>query len=169
MAFCSKCGSSLAEGAAFCPQCGAPVAATAAPPAQEWVAAPPPGAAAPARGLQENVAGLLCYLLGWITGIIFLLIDKRPFVRFHAAQSVVVFGALNILRAVLVFGIFGPRSFGLFSIWSLISMLLSLITFAAWLILMIYAYQGKRVEVPIAAGIAKSIAGRMPVARSTPL
>jgi uncharacterized membrane protein len=98
-------------------------------------------------------------------------LDNRHHLPAHrqAPLRVVVFGALNILRAVLVFGIFGPRSFGLFSIWSLISMLLSLITFAAWLILMIYAYQGKRVEVPIAAGIAKSIAGRMPVARSTPL
>ena len=46
-------------------------------------------------GLSENVAGLLCYILGWITGLIFLLIDKRPFVRFHAAQSIVVFLGLH--------------------------------------------------------------------------
>ena len=49
-------------------------------------------------GLDENVAGLLCYVLGWVTGIIFFLIDKRPYVRFHAAQSIVVFGGLHILN-----------------------------------------------------------------------
>src|ERR1700719_2972814 len=41
---------------------------------------PPAGYGVPASGLQENVAGLLCYVLGWITGLIFFFIDKRPFV-----------------------------------------------------------------------------------------
>jgi uncharacterized membrane protein len=120
---------------------------------------PPPGTVAPSAGLQENVAGMLCYLVGWLTGLIFLLIDKRPFVRFHAAQSIVVFGLLNLIRLVFVFGFFGPHYYALFSVWSLVSILLSLITFVLWLILMITAYQGKRVEIPIAAGIAKNIAG----------
>lgn len=51
----------------------------------------------PTERLSENVAGMLSYLLGWITGIVFLLVDRRPFVRYHAAQSVAVFGALSIL------------------------------------------------------------------------
>ena len=55
-------------------------------------------------GMSENVAAFLCYLVGWVTGIIFFLIDKRPFVRFHAAQSIVVFGGLHILNIVI--GIF---------------------------------------------------------------
>jgi uncharacterized membrane protein len=152
MAFCGKCGSSVPDGAPFCPQCGAPVAAAGAP--------PPPVAMAPAgtSGLQENVAGLLCYLLGWLTGIIFLLIDKRPFVRFHAAQSIVVFGALFIIRMILSFGILGTGLYG-FGLWSMISMLVSLITLVAWIVLMIMAYQGKMFEVPIAAPLAKNIAG----------
>ncbi len=115
-------------------------------------------AAAPASGLSENVAGLLCYLVGWLTGLIFLLIDKRPFVRFHAAQSIVVFGALFIIRIILTFGLFGA-TWGFFTIWGLISLLVSLITLVAWIVLMVMAYQGKMFEVPIAAGIAKSIAG----------
>lgn len=152
MAFCGKCGSSIQEGAPFCPQCGAPVAAAAAP--------APPVTIAPAgsTGLQENVAGLLCYLLGWLTGIIFLLIDKRPFVRFHAAQSIVVFGALFILRIILSFGFVSMGVYG-FGLWGMISLLVSLITLVAWVVLMIMAYQGKWFEVPIAAPIAKSIAG----------
>ncbi len=47
-------------------------------------------------GLEPNVAGLLCYLGAWITGIIFLVIEqKSKFVRFHALQSIVTFGALT--------------------------------------------------------------------------
>ena len=150
MAFCGKCGSSVADGILYCPQCGA----------QVGTSAPPPVALVPAgtSGLQENVAGLLCYLLGWLTGIIFLLIDKRPFVRFHAAQSIVVFGALFVIRMILSFGFMssGVYSFGL---WGMISLLVSLITLIAWIVLMVMAYQGKMFEVPIAAGVAKSIAG----------
>jgi uncharacterized membrane protein len=157
-AFCGKCGTSMDEGLAFCPKCGAPAGPIAAVPA----GAPAPGpivttAGAPTSGLAENVAGLLCYVLGWLTGLIFLLVDKRPFVRFHAAQSIVVFGALFILRMVFWFSWFG--SWGLFSLWTMLSLLLSLVTFIAWIVLMIFAYQGKMFEVPIAAGVARSIAG----------
>lgn len=157
MAFCAKCGSSVADGVAFCPKCGAPVGTV--------VAATPVGTpagvpvASPTSGLAENVAGLLCYLLGWLTGIIFLVIDKRPFVRFHAAQSIVVFGALTVLRVILSFFFLGGYSFGLFWLWTMFSVLVSLATLVAWILLMVMAYQGKMFEVPIAAGIAKSIAG----------
>ena len=152
MAFCGKCGSSVADGVAFCPKCGAAVAGPA-PVAGGSVGAPA------ASGLSENVAALLSYVLGWLTGIIFLVIDKRPFVRFHAAQSIVVFGALTILRILLTFFFLGGYSFGLFWLWTMLSLLLTLAFFVAWILLMVMAYQGKMFEVPIAAGIAKSIAG----------
>ena len=161
MAFCSKCGSSITDQTAFCPNCGAPVGAAVAPGAPIPVPAGAPVSVPAAQsGLSENVASGLSYVLGWITGIIFLLIDKRPAVRFHAAQSIVVFGILNILRIVLTFGWFGIHYYGFFSAWAMISLLISLITLVAWLVLMITAFQGKRLEVPIAAGIAKSIAGQ---------
>lgn len=115
--------------------------------------------AVPASGLAENVAGLLCYLLGWLTGIIFLLIDKRPFVRFHAAQSIVVFGGLMILRILLTASWFGYHSFGVFTIWSMLSLLVSLATLVLWVVLMVTAFQGKRLEIPVAAEFAKKIAG----------
>ena len=113
-------------------------------------------------GLQENVAGLLSYVLGWLTGIIFLLIDKRPFVRFHAAQSIVVFGALFIVRLILTFGFLGGGFGGFggfFWLWTMISMLVSLLILVLWILLMVKAYQGKWFEIPVAAGIAKNIAG----------
>src|ERR1700689_5111852 len=163
MAFCGKCGTTMADGVAFCPKCGAPAGAAATAPAAAPVGGPVVMSAAPASGLAENVAGLLCYLLGWLTGIIFLLIDKRPFVRFHAAQSIVVFGVLHVLQIILTFlwvggGYYGGGGFGLHF---MLSSLVSLITFVAWIVLMVMAYQGKRFEVPIAAGIANSLAGKV--------
>jgi len=154
MAFCKACGTEVG-GAAFCPKCGASQGAAAVP---APVPAPVPPAAS-SEGLAENVAGLLCYVLGWLTGIIFILIDKRPFVRFHAAQSIVVFGALTILRIGLgiVMGIGGFVGFGL---WALVSMVLGLVGLVLWILLMVKAYQHELFRVPIAAGIADGFAGK---------
>jgi hypothetical protein len=53
-------------------------------------------------GLEPNTAGLLCYLGGWISGIIFLVIEQEnKFVRFHALQSIVTFGVLTVAGALL--------------------------------------------------------------------
>ena len=55
-------------------------------------------------GMQQNVAGLLCYLAWWVTGIIFLIIEKEnKFVRFHAWQSIFTFGAITIIQIILSF------------------------------------------------------------------
>ena len=148
MAFCKACGQEIGT-ATFCPKCGASQGTAAAPAA---VSAAP--AASPTEGLQENVAGLLCYLLGWVTGIIFLLIDKRPWVKFQAAQSIVVFGGLTVLRIALAFmgGLFGGFfGWGLFAILGLVGLIL-------WILLMVKAYQHETFRVPIAADIADSIA-----------
>ena len=117
-------------------------------------------------GLSENVAGLLCYVLGWITGLVFFLIDKRPYVRFHAAQSLVVFGGLHILRIVLamMFGVswwFGG-GIGLtgFSFGWLLFSLISLVALILWIVLIVKAYQGERFKVPIAGDLAESFAGK---------
>jgi uncharacterized membrane protein len=139
MAFCKACGTELG-GAAFCPKCGASQSAAT-------VLAGPSS-----DGLAENVAGLLCYAVGWVTGIIFLLIDKRPFVKFHAAQSIVVFGALTVLRI----GVGMIITFG--RLWAAISMLIGLVGILLWILLMIKAYQHELFKLPVAAGIAEGIA-----------
>jgi uncharacterized membrane protein len=113
--------------------------------------------------MAENVAAFLCYLVGWVTGIIFFLIDKRPFVRFHAAQSIVVFGGLHIINIVIGIafgaGFMMMGGFGAFGMgWALYS-LISLVAFILWILLMVKAYQHEKFEVPVAAGIAKSFAG----------
>jgi uncharacterized membrane protein len=144
MAFCKACGQDIGS-AAFCPKCGASQS-SAAP-------APAPATAAPSsEGLAENVAGLLCYAVGWVTGIIFLLIDKRPWVKFQAAQSIAVFGGLSIIRIGLIFvgHLVGWAIFGL----------IGLVGFVLWIFLMVKAYQHENVRIPIAADIADSLAGK---------
>ena len=101
--------------------------------------------------LQPNLAGLLCYLGWWVTGIIFLILEKEnQFVRFHAIQSIIVFGVLWILGIIfssfwgflpIIGWIFGPL------IWAAVVIL--------WIVLMYKAYQGERFKVPIAGNIAE--------------
>jgi uncharacterized membrane protein len=154
MAFCGKCGSEVAAGAAFCPQCGAAQSGGAV--AQTTQSAQ--------SGMDENVAAVLSYLVGWVTGIIFFLIDKRPFVRFHAAQSIVVFGGLHVINlAIGIFfgaGLMMRGGVGAFGMGAALYSLISLAAFILWIVLMVKAYQHERFEVPIAAGIAKSFAGK---------
>ena|SRR5579862_341164 len=152
MAFCSNCGTEVA-GAAFCPKCGQ--AQTGGAVATTSQSTQP--------GMAENVAGLLCYVLGWLTGIIFFLIDKRPYVRFHAAQSIVVFGGLHVINIAIgiIFGAgFMIGGFGAFGLGAALYGLISLVALVLWILLMVKAYQGEKYEVPIAAGIAKSFAGK---------
>jgi uncharacterized membrane protein len=167
MAFCPKCGSSVGEGAGFCPSCGSTLGSSAGSSAASAApsAAPPPPIVAASGQMDEKLAGLLCYVFGWVTGIIFYLIDKRPFVRFHAAQSVVVFGSIAILYIVL--GMFvgaslfagGLAGAGSFSIGFLLYPILGLVAFVLWILLMVKAYQGQKFRVPIAADLAEKIFG----------
>lgn len=98
-------------------------------------------------GLDENVAGLLCYVLGWITGLVFFLIEpNNKFVRFHAIQSMVVFGALTV--AGIIFG-FVPV------IGGFVSWVIYVLGIILWIILMVKAYQGNRYKLPISGDIAE--------------
>jgi len=153
MAFCSKCGSEVAAGVGFCPKCGQAQAGGAVVQATQ----------AAQSGMSENVAAFLCYLVGWVTGIIFFLIDKRPFVRFHAAQSIVVFGGLHVINIIvgIVFGagMMMRGGFGAFGMGAALYGLIGLVSFILWILLMVKAYQHEKFEVPIAGGIAKSFSG----------
>jgi|SRR5579863_2314663 len=155
MPHCTKCGTMVADGVAFCPSCGAPQA--------EGVATAMTPTASTQSGLSENIAGLLCYVFGWVTGLIFFLTDKRPFVRFHAAQSIVVFGGLHILSIVvgLAFG-FSMIAGGLtgFSLGIALFRLLQLAELILWILLMVKAYQGEKFRIPLAADLADQIFGK---------
>ncbi len=96
---------------------------------------------------NENLMGAASYLLGFITGIIFLLLEKQSkFVRFHAMQSTILFGGLFILNIALGFiPILG---------W-LVGLLLSLAAFVLWIVLMWKAFQGETYKVPYVGELAE--------------
>lgn len=110
-------------------------------------------------GMQANIAALVSYVAGWITGLIFFLLEKdNKFVRFHALQSIVVFGALSVLGIVLaVFSQFFIiiHLYFMLRVLSLISTLIWLAALILWILLMIKAYQGERFKLPIAGDIAE--------------
>src|ERR1700691_2823417 len=147
MPHCTKCGTLVADGTGFCPSCGAPQGAAASPANVSYV----PPVQAGDTGLTENVAGLLCYVLGWITGLVFFLIDKRPFVRFHAAQSMVIFGGLTVLRVALILFLAASHGAGLifFPLFGLLQMLLLLIGVILWVLCMVKAYQHELYRLPM--------------------
>ena len=98
-------------------------------------------------GMDANVAALLSYLLGFITGIIFYVLEKEnKFVRFHAMQSIIVFGFFIVVSIIaLVVPVIGPVISGLANLASLV----------LWVILMIKAYQGEKFKLPVAGDIAE--------------
>lgn len=153
MAFCSTCGTQV-EGQ-FCPKCGAPVGAT---PGATFTQSASPVATQP--GISINGASALCYLFGFITGIIFLVLapynqDQR--VRFHAFQSIF----LNIAVIVFHVGItilalmFNTVSFSLGLMISSLHLLVSLGFFMLWIYMMWKSYQGEMVVLPIIGAMAE--------------
>ncbi len=109
------------------------------------------------------MAGALAYLLGPITGVIFLVLEKRnPFVRFHAAQSIGIFVfflifwiVVGIFTAVLT--VIPVVGFLVNVVVAILSMLVGLAGFILWLFLMFQAWQGKEWEFPVVAEQARRL------------
>ena len=108
---------------------------------------------ATSTGIQPNVAAVLSYLLGWITGLIFYLIEKENrFVRFHALQSIMVSGALTVLSVVLMYiPVIG---------WALIPAV-NIAGLILWIVCMIKGYQGEKFKLPVAGDIAEKNSGTL--------
>jgi len=120
----------------------------------------------PTAGIDENVAGLLCYLFHWISGLVFLLIDKRSFVRFHAAQSIafniaavglgIAFGIALAIFGWLVILIRLPfLAFLIFPIW----LLFGIGMFATWIFLMYKAFKNEKFKLPIIGNMVEKMVG----------
>ncbi len=98
-------------------------------------------------GLDQNISALLSYVLGWVSGLVIILIEKEDnFVRFHAMQSIVTFGALTILNII-----FGP----MFIFFGFIGPLINMAGIALWVLLMVKAYQGEKFMLPVIGEIAE--------------
>ena len=162
--FCPKCGTENPEGTSFCPRCGTGLGLEAKP--AEGGAKPE---AESSTGMSANTAGLLCYLFTWITGIIFVVIEKKSaFVRFHAWQSIMTFGVLAVASLILWIPIYlivigGLDSFGeilAILIIAGIGGLIGLLSFILWIILMVQAKTGKMWKVPWAGRWAEKQASK---------
>ena len=160
MPFCQKCGTEVSEDAAFCGSCGAPISSGAGdvPPTK-----PSPREAG--SSLAPNVAALLAYVLGFITGIIFLVLDPYKndrFVRFHAYQSIFFSVALTVFW-ILWNGIFWSMFMSVGFMWpilNLVSTLVSLGALVMWIFLMYKAYNNERFMIPIIGEFADRQAGQ---------
>lgn len=99
-------------------------------------------------GLDKNIACALTYVLGWITGLVFFLAEKKDReVRFHAAQSIITFGALSILGMIPVIGV-------------MLSPFIFLVGLVAWVVLLVKAYQGAKFKLPVVGDFAAKLAGK---------
>jgi uncharacterized membrane protein len=124
--------------------------------------APPSGTQSPlgptSMGMQPNVEAGLSYVFGWITGLIFFLVEKQNrFVRFHAMQSILFFGGITVIDIVLNiignFGFLGVLTF-------LLSSVVGLIGFVGWIVLLINGFQGKYFKLPVIGDYAEKYANQ---------
>jgi uncharacterized membrane protein len=161
--FCSKCGAKNAEKAKFCSKCGAKLgeAETPTPTPTESAAKPE---AESSTGMSANVAGLLCYVAMWVTGIVFVVLEKKStFVKFHAWQSIMTFGVLTMVQIIL--SIIGSIALvtlspGLWRFANVLGIIVWVIMVGLWIVLMLLAYQGKMWKVPWAGNWAEKQANK---------
>jgi len=143
---CSNCGAELTEVATFCSKCGT---ATSKPRIGE-------GSPAAGSGMQSNVAAGLCYLIGFISGLFFLVVDPYKsdrFVRFHALQAIflsVVWFALYFVFAIL--SAILPSM--LWSLMWILDAVLGLAFFLLWVFLIYKAYNKEEFKLPIIGELA---------------
>ncbi len=132
---------------------------------------PPVQIAKSSTGLEENLAALLSYIFGWVSGLIFFLIEKDSrLVRFHAMQSLllnVVAGVVAIALWIVLFVLFmiaTQVSGALTTLLSLVSVLIWLVFIAAIVIgvvmCLIKAYQGQYFKLPIIGNFAEKFSAK---------
>jgi uncharacterized membrane protein len=137
--FCPKCGAENPGDAKFCSKCGAELGNPANP-------------SKTSLGLSANVAGLLCYVGFWVSGIVFLVIEKKSkFVKFHAWQSIMTFGVLTVAYLILL-------SIPMIG-WAL-GWIIQVLSLILWIILMIQAGTGKMWKLPWAGNWAERQASK---------
>lgn len=139
------------------PEPGATPPGAAPPDAVPTGSRPPGGAGAgTSLGVDPSVAGLLAYAFGWLSGLVILLLEKqhRP-VRFHAAQSLVLWGAVSVFWIVVSATVWIPF---LGWILGLVGLVLIPVFIGLWVFTMIKGYQQADLRLPLVATIADRLA-----------
>jgi len=148
--YCSQCGAENTDTSAFCRQCGVALRQPQAPTKLDNAPQPTPAPVTQtepsdviAISSPSRIAGVICYLFGWISGIIFLLVArKNEFIRFHAWQSTITFIILTVL---------------IFIFHNIVIFLLSVLL---WFLLIFMALQGKEFKLPGIGGLAQKLSQR---------
>jgi uncharacterized membrane protein len=115
--------------------------------------------------MTNNLAGALCYIAGFITGIIFLVMEpysKNRFVRFHAFQSIFFSGAciaFSIVWSWIFINLLFTPGLGMWGLMSLIWLVVRLAMFAVWIFLMVKAYNNEEFKLPFIGDLAAKQAG----------
>lgn len=136
---------------------------------------PPAPAGKSSTGLDENIAALLAYVFGWVSGLIFFLIEKdSKLVRFHAMQSLlfnVGVGVLCFVLWIIFFVIFfianqisGTMGSLVGVLGTLIWLVLLLGILAAWVLCLVRAYQGQYFKLPVIGNFAEKFSSKSPTA-----
>ncbi|HKR86082.1 MAG TPA: hypothetical protein VJS37_18115 [Terriglobales bacterium] len=169
MAFCVTCGSAVIDGTAFCAACGKPTGASPAPvtvaqTSSGAVALHPVNVQPAASGLSSNVAAALAYVLGFITGVLFLVLEPHKhdrFVRFHAMQSILYSAAGIVFRigwSILVSALMDVTAWAAMLLVP-VGLVISLALFVFWIFLMYQAYNHREFRIPIIGAIAAKQVG----------
>lgn len=107
-------------------------------------------------GLDENVEGALCYVIGFITGIVFLVMEKdSKFVKFHAWQSILTFFTLWVLNMLISALLGAILPWSMFGLVTGLVFLVSLVGLIIWIVLILKAYQGEKYKLPVIGDIAE--------------
>jgi uncharacterized membrane protein len=205
MKFCAKCGNGNEDDSRFCRKCGnpfgspaggeatvvqppparAPIAIEAAKPVSTPAAGPVPevkplpevkASEGDTTSLPPNVAHFLCYVGGWITGIVFLIIEKKDqATRFHAWQSIIALGGFSVI-SILMYSLFTMLAAArLFAIGWILGYVINavllgiyLVGLILWIVLMVKAFQGQDYHLPLAGAIAHNLAYKDQPAQTQP-
>jgi len=123
------------------------------------------GSTGSGSGMAPNVAGALSYVLGFITGIVFIMIDKNQFVRFHAFQSIflsIAWIGISIALGIisLIFAFIPVIGTVISLLLGIVSMILPFAFFILWLVLIYKAYKGERFSLPYIGPMAEKYAAQ---------
>jgi uncharacterized membrane protein len=112
-------------------------------------------------GMSQNVAAGLSYVLFWITGLIFFLMEKQNrFVRFHAMQSIIFFGGVTILNILINIVVAALHYSAFATALGCVGSIIGLAAFVVWIVLMINAFQGKYFKLPVVGDYAERYANQ---------
>ncbi len=172
MVTCTKCGARVIGDSIFCVKCGLRLK-----PGQELagsiycgrcgqllpgMSAGSAGGATAESGIPQNIAAPLSYFFAFLSGLVVFIIDKRPFVRFHAAQSTIVFGILSAAgfaagRLSVSYHMSGRETISI--IYFAIFWVTGITGLALWVVLIMKAFEPKPYRLPIVGRLAARMAG----------